>query len=210
MDFSVNHVVLRFRFWLIAEPVLVVAYTLAVFELYSLALVRYPGLRTASRKILVLAMIIASIVSVLSIFPDLQFNATANDSQFLLVNVLRRGVYTSLLVFVVLLVSFITVFPIRLSKNTTLHIIVFSVSFLFFTVATLTVNLLGSDVIPFVNLTAALVGIMASLVWLFALNPAGEHTDTHLRPGISGKQAAVLLEKLQSINDSMSNSRKWL
>jgi hypothetical protein len=155
-------------------------------------------------------MVIASIVSLLSIFPDLHFNASASDSQVLVVNVLRRGIYTSLLVFLVLLVSFISVFPVRLSRNTVIHIVVFSVSFLFFTVSSLAVNLQGVDVIPLLNLTAALVGVMASLVWLFALNPAGEHTDTHLRPGVSGKQAAVLLEKLQSINDSMSNSRKWL
>ncbi len=210
MELLAGNVVWSLRTWLVAEPIVVIAYTLAVFELYSLALARYPGLRTTCRRVLLLAMVIASTVSVLSIFPDLQFNAAASDSQFLLVNVLRRGIYTSLLVFIVLLVSFITIFPVKLSRNSIIHIVVFSGSFLFYSVSILTMNLQGRDVIPLVNMVAALVGVMASLAWLFALNPAGEDTSTHLRPGVSGEQAALLLEKLQSINDSMGSSRKWL
>ncbi len=202
-------VVWYYRVWLVTEPMLVIAYTLAVFELYALALARYEGLRTASRRVLVLAMVIATTVSVLSIFPDIQFNATAQDQQFLLINVLRRGLYSSLLVFLVLLVSFITIFPIRLSRNSIVHIILFAVSFLFFTVSSLTVNLQGADVIPIFNLAAALVGVIASMGWFFFLTPAGEGIERTVTSSLSAEQAGVFLDKLQSINDSLANSRKW-
>ncbi|MCW5965304.1 MAG: hypothetical protein KIT83_14815 [Bryobacterales bacterium] len=210
LELFVDNVARFYRFWIITEPVVVISYTLAIFELYSFALAKYPKLRTASQRVLFLAMVIATTVSVLSIFPDVQFGSFGENDRFLLVNVIRRGVYTSLLVFLVLLVSFITIFPIRLSRNTIVHIIVFSTSFLFITVATLTVNLKGLDIIPIFNLAAAFVAVVASLVWYFMLTPAGESVETTMPSRLSANQAGTLLAKLQSINDSLADTRKRL
>lgn len=210
LELLADNVVTFYRLWIITEPIVVIAYTLAIFELYSFALARYPGLRTASRKVLFLAMVIATTVSVLSIFPDIQFGSFGENDQFLLINVIRRGVYTSLLVFLVLLVSFITIFPIRLSRNTIVHIIVFSSSFLFISVATLTMNLKGLDIIPIFNLLTAFAAVIASFVWFFMLTPAGESVETSMPSRLSAEQASTLLAKLQSINDSLADTQKRL
>ncbi|MCZ2153391.1 MAG: hypothetical protein LC114_05745, partial [Bryobacterales bacterium] len=106
-----DSVELYFYFWFWTEPILVIALVVAVFEVYSLSLERYRGIRTISRRILTLCLVVASLISVFSILPDLQFHADPENSWFLLTNVIRRAIYTSLFAFLILLVSFITVFP---------------------------------------------------------------------------------------------------
>lgn len=201
---------LFFHVWIITEPFLVLAYTLAVFEIYGMALHRYQGLKTVSKRVLTFAIVIASLISVLSIFPDIQFNASLENQTFLLVNVVRRGVYTSLLVCLVLLLSFITIFPVRLSRNTIVHAIVFSVTFLFFTVSLLTANLGGIDSVPLINLGAALTAALASITWALFLTPAGESVESAMPNRLTAKQADALLEKLRAINDSLADTGKRL
>lgn len=203
-----GHTVAYFWVWLATEPLLVVTYILAVFELYSVALRRYAGIQTASRRLLVLALIIASCISVLSIFPDLQFNATSENELFMLVNVIRRGVYTSLLAFLVLLVSFITIFPVRLSRNAMLHVVIFTVSFLFFSAAILVVNLRGVDFVPVFNLVAGVVALFCGAAWCLFLTPAGEGVETSMPSRLSPEQAKRLLDKLKVVNDSLADSGK--
>jgi|GEM_PF-3328371 len=202
--------VVFFWTWLTTEPVVVLLYVLSVFELYSLALQRYEGIRTYSRRLLLLAMIIASLVSVVSIFPDLEFNAFPESQWYLLVNVIRRGVYTSLLGFLVLLVSFISVFPIKLSRNTILHVVVFSAWFLFHTGSILVMNFGGPDIIPVVNLIAVIAAVLTAVVWGLFLSPVGEGVQSAVRSKMSKEQAALLLDKLNSINESLANSQRRL
>lgn len=210
VNLAAGHTVAFFWIWLMSEPLVVIAYILSVFEVYALALQKYQGIRTASRRVLTLAMVVASTVSVLSIFPDLQFNASEGNEWFLLVNVIRRGVYTSLLGFLVLLVSFIAIFPIRLSRNTILHVVLFSTWFLFHTATSLMMNLRGVDFMPVVNAAAGLVAALTSTAWCILLTPAGERVETAVRSRLSQEEAGVLLDKLKSINESLTESQRRL
>lgn len=199
-----------FYLWFWTEPILVVAFILAVFEIYSLALQHYRGIRTISRRILTLSLVLASVISVLSILPDLQFNAAVENSWFLLTNVIRRGIYTSLLTFLILLVSFITIFPVRLSRNSVLHVGLFTTVFLVYSATILTMNLQGIDVVPLVNAISNSVTALALLAWILFFTPAGETVERTVRSGLSDSEAEGLLLKLRQINDSLADSRKRL
>ncbi len=201
---------IRFYFWFWTEPIVVIAFVLAIFEIYSLALQRYRGIRTISRRILMLALVLASVISVLSILPDLQFNAEPANSWFLLTNVIRRAIYTSLLAFLVLLVSFITIFPVRMNRNTILHVGLFSVAFLANSATILTMNFRGMDIVPLVNGITASAWAFASLAWILFFTPAGETVERTVRSGLSDAEAEGLLLKLRQINDSLADSRKRL
>lgn len=205
-----NEVELYFYFWFWTEPILVVAFVVAVFEIYSLALQRYRGIRTVSRKILTLSLVLASIISVLSILPDLQFNAAPENVWFLLTNVIRRGIYTSLFAFLILLVSFITIFPVRLSRNSILHVGLFTTVFLANSVTILTMNFQGMDIVPLINAITASVSGLAFLSWILFFTPSGETMERTVRSGISEPEAELLLSKLRQINDSLAESHKRL
>ncbi len=199
-----------FYFWFWTEPILIVAFVVAVFEIYSLSLQRYRGIRTISRKILTLSLVLASVISVLSILPDLQFNADPENTWFLLTNVIRRGIYTSLLAFLVLLVSFITIFPVQLSRNSILHVGLFTTVFLSNSLTILTMNFWGPDVIPLINAVTNSVLALAYLSWILFFTPAGETVERTVRSGVSEPEAELLLMKLRQINDSLTESHKRL
>lgn len=199
-----------FWFWFFTEPILVLTFVITVFELYALALQRFRGIRTVSTRLLTLAIVIASLISVFSILPDLQFNASGGNEWFLLTNVIRRGIYTSLLAFLILLVSFITIFPITLSRNSIVHVALFSTVFLCNAATILAMNFQGPDVVPLVNSVSAVVSIIAFTFWIALITPAGETVERAVRSGVSSDEAAVLLEKLRQVNDTLSASRKRL
>ncbi|MDZ7640197.1 MAG: hypothetical protein U5J83_18415 [Bryobacterales bacterium] len=199
-----------FYFWLWSEPILVLTFILAVFEIYSLALQRYRGIRMLSTRALTLAMVLATLISALSIMPDLQFNAAADNAWFLLTNVIRRGIYTCLFAFIVLLVSFITFFPVRLSRNSILHVGLFSTVFLANAASILSMNFGGPDVIPVVNAATAAVSTIAFLAWILFLTPAGETVERSVRSNISSAEAESILAKLRQVSDSLASSKKWL
>ena len=199
-----------FYFWFWTEPILIVSFILAVFEIYSLALQRYRGIRTISKRILTLSLVLASVISVLSILPDLQFNAAPENSWFLLTNVIRRGIYTSLLAFLILLVSFITIFPVRLNRNSVLHWGLFTIVFLAHSATILTLNFQGVDSVPLINGVTASVSALAILAWILFFTPAGETVERTVRSGLSEPEAEGLLLKLRQINDSLSESQKRL
>ncbi len=210
LSLAQGHVFAFFWIWMATEPIVVLAYILTVFEIFALTLQRYHGLRVFSRSVLTFAMVAASAISVLSIFPDLEFNASADNQWFLLVNVVRRGLYTSLLGFLVLLVTLISFFPVRLSRNTILHVVLFSTWFLFHTSASLAINFRGKDFVPLVNAAAGLVAVLTSAAWCFLLTQAGEKVETAVRSNLSDEQAGMLLDKLKSINESLAVSRRRL
>ena len=205
-----NAVEIYFYFWFWTEPILVIAYIVAVFEIYSLALQRYRGIRTISRRILTLSLVLASVISVLSILPDLQFNAVPENAWFLLTNVIRRGIYTSLLAFLILLVSFITIFPIRLSRNSIVHVGLFTTVFLANSATILTMNFRGMDVVPVIDVITACVSALTFLTWILFFTPAGESMERTVRSRLSEPEAEGLLLKLRQINDSLSDSHKRL
>lgn len=201
---------LYFYFWFWTEPVLVIALVVAVFEIYSLSLERYRGIRTISRRILTLCLVLASLISVFSILPDLQFNADPENAWFLLTNVIRRAIYTSLFAFLILLVSFITVFPVRLSRNSIIHVGLFTIVFLANSLTILAMNFRGIDVIPVIDVIGGGISALAFLTWILFLTPGGEIAERTVRSSLSASEAEGLLLKLRQINDSLTESHRRL
>lgn len=205
-----DSVEIYFYFWFWTEPVLVIALVVAVFEIYSLALQRYRGISTISRRILTICLVLASLISIFSILPDLQFNADPENTWFLLTNVIRRAIYTSLFAFLILLVSFITIFPVRLSRNSILHVALFTIVFLANSATTLAVNFHGFEMIPVINIVIASISALSFLAWILFLTPGGEIVERTVRSSLSASEAEGLLLKLRQINDSLTESHRRL
>jgi hypothetical protein len=199
-----------FWFWLATEPILVLSFIVAVIETYALALNHYRSLRTFSSHVLGWSIVIASVISVLSILPDLQFNAEPENAMFLLTNVVRRGIYTSLLAFLSLLLVGITIYPVKMSRNAVIHCILFSVLFFSYAATILGMNFKGYDFVEVVNSVFAVVDSVVFVLWIVLLSPAGETVQRSVRANLSEEEAARMMKVIQRMNDAIADTSKRL
>lgn len=199
-----------FWFWLVTEPIMVLSFIVAVIETYALALNHYKALSTFSSHVLSWSIVIASVISVLSIFPDLQFNALPENSTFLLTNVIRRGIYTSLLAFLTLLLVGITIYPVKMSRNAVIHSILFSLLFFSYAATILAINFQGFDFIPIANRVFAVVASCCFVLWTLFLSPAGETVQRSVRANLSEEEAARMMKVIQRMNDAIADTSKRL
>jgi hypothetical protein len=197
-----------FWFWFATEPIMVLAFIVAVIETYAVALSHYKALSTFSSHVLSWSIAIASVISVLSIFPDLQFNAAPENSTFLLTNVIRRGIYTSLLAFLTLLLVGITIYPVKMSRNAIIHCMLFSVLFFCYTATILGMNFEGSEFIPLANAVFAVVSSLSFVLWTVLLSPAGEVVQRSVRTNLTEEEAARMMKVIQRMNDAIADTRK--
>ena len=194
--------------WLASEPIMVLSFIVAVIETYALALNHYRALSTFSSHVLSWSIVIASVISVLSIFPDLQFNAAPEDNVFLLSNVIRRGIYTSLLAFLTLLLVGITIYPVKMSRNAVVHSILFSILFFSYAATILAMNFQGYDFIPSANAAFAVVASCSFVLWTLLLSPAGETVQRSVRTNLTDEEAARMMKVIQRMNDAIADTRK--
>lgn len=197
-----------FWFWLATEPIMVLSFIVAVIETYAIALSHYKALSTFSSHVLSWSIVIASVISILSIFPDLQFNAAPENNTFLLTNVIRRGIYTSLLAFLSLLLVGITIYPVKMSRNAVIHSILFSILFFSYAATILGINFRGSDFIPLANAVFAVVASCCFVLWTVSLSPAGETVQRSVRTNLTEEEAARMMKVIQRMNDAIADTRK--
>jgi hypothetical protein len=114
----------------------------------------------------------------------------------------ERGIQTALAIFIILILCFLSFFPVKLSRNVRVHALVFSIFFLSTTFVLLMRSLFGMHLADQVN--EMLMGITAASVvaWLTLLRPAGE--DSRRAPAPVGPEyESRLLALLDSLNAAL-------
>lgn len=159
--------------WICTEPIVLAFYILMVRELYRLVLAKYKGLYTLGRWAMYLAMTVSLIVSGLSLLPRIKPSMAQTSKIMAYVLATDRGVETALAIFIVLLLLFLSRYPVQLSRNVRVYAVIYSVFFLSNTFVVLMRTLFGRRMIDEVNV--ALMGVAAVCVvgWLVLLSPRG-------------------------------------
>src|ERR1041385_8014565 len=109
--------------WVHTEPILWFSYILLVSELYSLVLQKYKGLETVGRWVLYIAVPIAITISIVSVLPSLQKPASELPIRFYF-DLVNRGIMFALVIFILLILSFLSWYPITLSRNVVIHCVI--------------------------------------------------------------------------------------
>jgi hypothetical protein len=198
MDFKSNAYL---RLWLVAEPVFCLLYILIAFELYRLVFANYKGLHTVGRWAMYFISTIAVGLSALSLIPKLG-SLSWTTARFRFVLALERGVNTSLVIFLVLMLLFLSRYPIQLSRNVRVYAFVFPVFFLSTTLGILLFTLMGIQVVSAINSAMSALSLGCTVAFLFLLNPAGEAVRK-VQAGITPEHAQVLLSRLDSLNTTL-------
>jgi hypothetical protein len=190
------------KVWVLTDPIGLGFYVLMVVELYKLVLEKYKGLYSLGRWALYASLAISVSISAISLLPRIKPSAPQTSKVMTYVLATERGIDTALAIFIILILCFLSFFPVKLSRNVRVHALVYSVFFLSNTFVLLMRSLFGLRMGHEIN--TVLLGIIAVSVvsWLVLLRTAGE--DIRLPPASFGsQQESRLLVHLDSLNAAL-------
>ena len=193
---------LYLHIFLIAEPITWILFALTLAELYGVILEKYRGLHTLGRWAMYLATAVAVLVSILSLLPKIQPSTGSAGRLLDYALAAERGIYLSLATFLIIILLFLTRYPVPLSRNAIVHAAVFSVYFISNTLIFLARSLFG---VRF-NETASsfLLGVSTLCIyaWLAFLSRGGEQTRVRL-PILGAQHEERILRQLDAINATL-------
>src|ERR1035438_5406171 len=117
------------KVWVLTTPIALGFYVLMVVELYKLVLDKYKGLYTLGRWALYVSLAVSVSISVISLLPRIQPSAAQRSKIMFYVLATERGIDTALAISIILILSFLSLFPVKLSRNVRVHALVFSIFF---------------------------------------------------------------------------------
>jgi len=192
-----------FYVWSISEPVIWAFYILVVRELVGLVLEKHTGLGTLGRWFMYTAMVISAAVSVFSILPKITPQIKPASQRLFYVFAIDRGITLSLVIFLLLLLFFLSRYPVPLGRNVLVHAALYTLFFLSSTLTTLLKSVFGSANM-FITIDTVLVGFAAACMfaWYFLLSPKGEEVKMSI-PHFSAEQEERILYKLDTLNATL-------
>jgi hypothetical protein len=191
-----------FQLWLAAEPLFCLLYILIVFELYRLVLANYKGLQTVGRWAMYAISAISVLISGLMLIPHLGPDTPARRKELNYVLALQRGVDTSLVIFLVLMVLFLSRYPIRLSRNVRVYAFVYPIFFLSNIFQALMFTLFDLRFGEAVNLTMYVLSAASTIAFLLLLTPRGEAVP-EVKSAVTAEHAQALLSQLEALNTTL-------
>ena len=190
------------RFFIYSEPLIMIFYVLMVLELYRLVLERYQGLYTLGRWAMGTAMVIAAAVSIISFWAA---RAPAQSQKFSAMAGFELKVEArldlALVLFILLIIWFLSRYPIRLNRNVVVHTIVYSV-FFFASTLGLVFWFFQIKIIDAVNTTLMGIASACAIAWWIGLTQKGEEVQVHL-PSLGPGAEERALQQLEALNASL-------
>jgi hypothetical protein len=194
------------KVWMLTEPLLWAFYILVVFELYRLVLEKYKGLYTLGRWAMYVGIVVSTVISSLSLLLKIKPSAPQRSNLLGYFLVTERGIDLSLAIFILVILFFLSRYPVALSRNVRLHAILYSVYFLSNTLGLLMRGLFGLHLMDEVDLVLMSATTGCVIAWLFLLNPAGEQVRDEL-PQLAGEHERRLLIQLDAVNSALLKAR---
>ena len=189
-------------FWVFTEPVIWLFYVLVVIELYSLVLEKHRGLYTLGRWVLYGGLSLSVLISGLTLLPRLSGGVSQRSRLLPAYYAIERGVDFSLLIFLLVILLWLTRYPVPLSRNVLVHGLAYSILFLSNTAGLLARVIFGLDLSSSVNTFLVGIGAACILFWLLFLTPRGEQVRVSL-PVFGPEHEERILNQLESLNKTL-------
>jgi hypothetical protein len=199
--FKVNSSVYAYT-WVIAEPTLLVLHVLIVRELFRLILSKHKGILTLGRWAMYAATFISLIISFLTLLPHITAEMPQITKYLGYVYAAQRGIDLSLVIFILLMMLFLSRYPLPLSRNIIVHASIYSVYFISCTMVVILYALFGLRAHQALDLVLTASACLCTFLWLFLLTPQGEEVHAML-PTFSPEQEQRLLCHLNSLNATL-------
>jgi hypothetical protein len=193
--------------WVVTEPLVWLFYILVVLELCSLVLQNYRGLQTVGRWLFLIAMTLAVLTSTLSVLPTLH-NPNEPVSLIFYFLLIDRAIMFSLVLFIFLILFFLSWYPIMLSRNLVIHAGVCTVFLISATMGFLVRNVQGTAVNHAVNIAHLVLTSICWGGWMLLLTRKGEAAKMVVRREFTADDEKRLLDQLTAINSSLLRSTR--
>jgi hypothetical protein len=191
-----------FYIWVATEPLLRILYIFVVLELYRLILEQYKGLYSLGRWALYGSSSVGVAISILTLLP--QFTPAMPQRTRLLSYVygFDRGVDLSLVIIILLMLAFLSRFPVTLSRNMLLHAALCSIYFFSESLYGLVWKILGLKTYTWLDAVFQGASALCTVAWLFLLTQHGEEVPAR-RIKFSPEYEARVLGELDALNQTL-------
>ena len=188
--------------WVITTPIVWIFYILVVWELYGLILTRYKGIATLVRWAMYVGLMISVTVSILSLLPKFTPSTPQISRALGIVVATERGVTLCLALLLILMLLFLTRYPVPLGRNVLIHATLYTLFFLGNSMTSLLRSVFGIRL--YTAFDSALMGLVAACIfgWLFLLTPKGEQVRVHVT-NYDAEHELRLLSRLEALNGTM-------
>ncbi len=194
-------------FWVLTIPITWAFYVLVVRELCGLVLERYSGLKTLGRWFMYLATVVSLTLSVLSLLPRLTQSTPQRSRILYYIYAIDRGVTLSLALFLVMMVFLLSRYPVRLSRNVVVHVVLYTTFFLSSSMTMLLKSVFGLKVYTAVDTALMALASACGFAWFGLLSGKGEEATVSL-PNMDSNHEQHLLSQLDSLNQTLLKAAK--
>ena len=191
--------------YFLTAPVLWVFYVLVVLELYALVLRNYAGIHSLGRWTLYGALFFSVAVSILTLIPSA---GTESSHLVFWCTTVERGVVFSLVIFLLLVLAFLSIYPVALCRNILVHCVVYTVFFLGISMMILIRNVVGYEIMHLMNTVVMVMNLACYAVWIFFLTRDGENRITMLRHNWTPTDEQRLIDQLNNINATLMRAAR--
>jgi hypothetical protein len=193
---------LYFYAYVYSQPFLFLAYIMVVVELYRLVLERYKGLYTLGRWAMYTAVLISGTISVLTLLPKIGASTPEPSRRLMYEFAAERGIDLALVIFILLIVWFLSRYPVPLSRNVVVHTVIYSVFFLSDSMALLWRTLLGYHMNTTLNVIATAISSACAVAWWLMISARGEEVRVQVPPSRPDSEERIL-QQLDLLNDTL-------
>ena len=191
-----------FFFFILTEPILMLLYILVVIELYGLVLERYKGLYTLGRWAMYASIVIAVLVSLLTLLPKIAASTPEPSKKLYYEIGAERGIDLALVIFILLIVLFLGRYPVPLSRNVVVHTGIYAVFFLSDTLVLLLRTVFGWTATDRFNLCFTILAAACSMAWWWLLSAKGEEVQVN-SPQLRPQSEERILQQLDALNATL-------
>ena len=191
-----------FYLFFCSEPILILFYILVVVELYSLVLEQYKGLYTLGRWAMYAAVVISGMISILTLLPKISASTPEPSRRLWYEIAVERGVDLALVIFILLIVWFLSRYPVPLSRNVVVHTGIYSVFFLSNAMVLLWRTVLGKTLTETFNSVATGLAAACAIAWWLLLSAKGEEVQVNV-PQLRAGSEERILQQLDSLNATL-------
>jgi hypothetical protein len=188
-----------FWLWVYTLPVNLAFETLVVMELCRVAMEDHRGLATLGRWAIWAGILASVAISLASLAPRIASAASRRSANLLYLVGFSRGVNLCLACFLILMVLFVSGYPVRLRRNVVLNTTIFAVQFFCNTLAAILRTIFDMRIHPSVDTVMSGLGLISLVLWCFLLSPHGE-SRRNAPHFLSSTLEQRLLAHLESLN----------
>jgi hypothetical protein len=191
--------------WISTEPISWIFHILVVVELYRLVLYKHKGIYSLLRWAMYSSVTLAIGLSILSLLPKIQPQASADTRILGYWFATGRGIDFALAIFLLFILLFLSRFPVQLNRNTLLHAGLYTLFFFGNALVLFVRTLAGSSspYFPQINVAGQLISIAAIYCWVFLLNKRGEEVKRSFLPTFSVRHEEMALRQLEALNATL-------